>query len=101
MDIQRQIDIVRRVLDDMEVWAEENPVAGPEQSSIAEVINGIDSQLFIANEGYGIANLLLLIGRVADKLQIPIGDAKDIVFSTLAEPIVAGIFCGISLEIID
>lgn len=99
MSEQKQIDVVRRVVDSLGVWMEKNPAVDADCISPADVVYNVDSQLFMANEGYGVANLMLLVGRVADKLQIPIEDAKAMVYNTLADPTTAGIFCGLVLDI--
>lgn len=99
MDIQKSAGTVRRVLEAIEAVKVNDQDADFAVNGLEEVVYDVDSQQFIANEGHGIANLLLLVGRVADKLQIPICDAKDMVYSSLADSAMAAFVCGMVLEI--
>lgn len=97
MNNHEVLSALRETQKEMKLWADLDADTKPLCDNFDAAIDHIDALL--SEYEYTLVQLVILSGRVSKKLQIPLEDARNIVSQMLGEDTMAGIVCGLVLEI--
>jgi hypothetical protein len=97
MDNNEALSALHEAQGEMIMWADIDPETQPVYDRFKDAVAHVDAALSSCEQD--MMALTVLAGKVAAKLQIPYEDAKGIVMQIIGEDYLAGIICGLALEI--
>jgi len=97
MDNNEALAALHEAQKEMVLWADIDPDTKPFYDRYKDAVTHIDAALSSCEQD--MLALTILADKVSAKLQIPFDDAKGIVMQIIGEDHLAGIICGLALEI--